>query len=69
MRNLTVHQRINFKSHYPSDKICGFERIKRVDPYGHYAEKNSNSKSFDIPYWNELQGYRFTTLSAFELKN
>jgi hypothetical protein len=65
MENLTVHQRINFKSHYPP---LGFERIKRIDHYSFQAEKDSNSKSFDIPYWNELQGNRFSFNSPFRNK-
>lgn len=52
MEHLTVHNRINFKSHFNS---AGFIRIKRVDHYGHYATK-TNYKSFDIPFWTELNG-------------
>lgn len=53
MEHLTVHNRINFKSHFP---VESFNRIKRVDHYGHYAQKEGCYKSFDIPFWNELQG-------------
>lgn len=52
MKTLTVNQRINFKSHFNS---AGFLRIKRVDHYGHYAT-DTNYKSFDIPFWAELNG-------------
>lgn len=52
MKTLTVHQRINFKSHFNS---ALFNRIKRIDHYGHYAI-DSNYKSFDIPFWTELNG-------------
>jgi hypothetical protein len=51
MKTLTIHERINFKSHYPAETL---PRIKRVDHYGHCAE-NGNYKSFNIPYWVELQ--------------
>lgn len=52
MKHLTVNERINFKSHFPPQT---FERIKRVDHYGHYAQSDSVYKCFDIPFWNELQ--------------
>lgn len=47
-----IHHRINFKSHYPpSNEVL---RAKRVEHYGHYAEKEGNYKSPFIPYWIEL---------------
>ena len=55
MEKLNVHQRINFKSHFPP---ANFERIKRVDHYGHYAQSNSTYKSFEIPFWQELQSMK-----------
>jgi hypothetical protein len=64
MKTLTVHERINFKSHYPP---IGFMRIKRVAHYGHYAETNSNHKSFEIPFWQELQR-DFTWFNVFKNK-
>lgn len=65
METLNVHQRINFKSHYPA---LGFNHIKRVDNYGYQAESSGYAKSFDIPYWNELQGNRFYFNSPFRNK-
>ncbi len=50
MENLTVHQRINFKSHFPVGGKLGALRILRVDHYGFKANKNSNHQSFEIPY-------------------
>lgn len=64
MENLTIHQRINFKSHFPP---VGFDRIKRVDHYRHHAEREGNAKTFDIPYWQELQK-GFSWLSPFRNK-
>lgn len=73
MKNLTVHERINFKSHFAPIRdggtdIYNFPRIKRPDHYGHDAEKDSYHKSFNIPYWYELQGGYFTPLDAFKNK-
>ena len=62
MKALTVHQRINFKSHFSNTH---FLRIKRVDHYRHYAQSNSNYKSFDIPFWQELQRTFTTKLETF----
>lgn len=69
MGNLNVNERINFKSHYPpATETIGALRILRVDHYGHYAENNSNHKSFEVPYWQELQSRYFTAQSAFKNK-
>lgn len=64
MKKLTIHERINFKSHFLPDR---FLRIKRVEHYRHLAE-SGNTRSFEIPYWQELQTAYVSTRSAFENK-
>lgn len=72
MQNLTVHQRINFKSHFPSERfnfeshfpVETFNRIKRVYNFGHY-QKEGNYISFYIPFWNELNAHTNNKLIRF----
>jgi len=52
MKKLTIHHRINFKSHFPA----GHARISFTKRFLHMSSEDGNVMTIYIPFWNELYG-------------
>lgn len=58
MKNLTVHQKINFRSNFKPEANDWFLRIRRHKVSSHLMSSDDrNTYSTEIPFWSELAGY------------
>jgi len=68
MKNLTVHQKINFRSNFNPDNDSWYMRLTRPIRFTEMMSSDDRvTYSTEIPFWSELGGY-FTSKTRFKNK-